>query len=510
MKITPVLLGVVFAQESGDYSDYEAPAAGGEDRWDSWGSDNNFLMASGERTFGSTKTVQAVTCWESNNMGDLRHYNTETDSFGWGNVHHGHDQAADSTLLTNDDSDFQVGTLYVDHGMGGTVVNQIDLHSAEAFDNRYSGCIYEVPDWTYSSSTYNVKWEVHYGHDGTNPQENGIDSTVSGTPIRINWWHYFNAHVFAGGSTKTHYITMANPQYEGLGYLNFIATFAKSSTGTWSSDAFYNNRVTINHNVEDTVTDLYSAGSAFKVEQGDSNETWYSDFSGSNWTTSRAALSSFPHNDLGKDFRFNVRVLHHGGDGDPSNGSGKDSYYFYRINKIAINFPYIVRCPKENRNMAADGTSSESYRCMDSANYNGHRGWYDNQHNNHDSTLKRENQHFYRETLGGTSASANFCTTARSDGEWYQCGDAYHVDGLMNTYDEAAQKEFGTHQEFWFQFFYHFDLTSRGTKTNPAISGSTTSFEHYNYPNILFNAFEVSSVTLSCDTNNVFNGNTCS
>ena len=80
----------------------------------------------------------------------------------------------------------------------------------------------------------------------------------------------------------------------------------------------------------------------------------------------------------------------------------------------------------------------------------------------------------------------------------------------MNTYDEAAQKEFGTHQEFWFQFFYHFDLTSRGTKTNPAISGSTTSFEHYNYPNILFNAFEVSSVTLSCDTNNVFNGNTCS
>ena len=44
MKITPVLLGVVFAQESGDYSDYEAPATG-EDRWDSWG--NDFLKGGG-------------------------------------------------------------------------------------------------------------------------------------------------------------------------------------------------------------------------------------------------------------------------------------------------------------------------------------------------------------------------------------------------------------------------------------------------------------------------------
>jgi len=508
MKIAPVFLGAVFAQESGDYSDYEAPAAAaGEDRWDSWGSDNNFLMASGERAFGTSEVVQAVTCWESNNMGDLRHYNTEVDSFGWSNVHHGHDQAADSNIVNGDESDFQVGTLYIDHG----ATNQIDLHSAEAFDNRYSGCIYEVPNWTYSSSTYNIKWQVHYGlaADGTTKTELGIDASFgTGNEIRVNWWHYFNAHVFANGSAMTHHITMANPQYEGLGYLNFIATFAKSSTAVFGTDAFYSNRITINHNVETTVTDNYSGGGAFSVEMGDNTETWYSAFTTNDWTTSNAAISSFPHNDLGKDFRFNVRVLHHGGDGNPADASGKDSYYFYRINKIGIVFPFVVRCPREARNVAAD-TAGDSFRCMDSANFNGHRGWYDNQTNDHATVQKNENLPFYLETLSGGTIGADFCTTARSDGEWYQCGTTYYVEGLMNTYDEAAQQEFGTHQEFWFQFFYNFELGSRGSKTTPAISASTTSFEHFNYPNILFNAFEVTSVTFECGNTNLYNSNLC-
>jgi len=517
MKIAPVLLGAVFAQESGDYSDYEAPATGGEDRWDSWGSDNNFLMGTAERAYGSSQTVQAVTCWESNNMGDLRHYNTQNDDgFGWSNVHHGHDQAADSNIVTGDESDYQIGTVYIDHGN----TNKVDQHSAEAFDNRYSGCIYEVNGWTYSSTTYNEKFQVTYGWNGSAVDQSGLDSSFSDS-IRINWWHYFNAHVFAGGSAQTHYIAMANPQYEGLGYLNFIATFAKAPSGqnTFGTNKYYSDRNHFNHNVEDTVTDNYSAGGAFEVKPG-TGEEWYSTYDGSSpktWTE-QAALSSFPHNDLGKDFRFNVRVLHKGGDGDPTNTSGKDSYYFYKINEIAITFPYVVRCPKELSHIASDGQTS-TFRCMDSANYNGHRGWYNNQTNDHATAAKNENLPFYLETLSGGSFSAGFCgantSDARSDGEWYQCGTSYTVKGLLNTYDEASQKEFGTHQEFWFQFFYHFELAQRmvggtGPPTITTTGGSpTTSFTHYNYPNLLFNAFEVSSVAFTCSTTNVYNSNGC-
>merc|ERR1711990_652096 len=40
---------------------------------------------------------------------------------------------------------------------------------------------------------------------------------------------------------------------------------------------------------------------------------------------SLAAVSSFPHNDLGRDFRFNIRILHHGGRGFPYNFLGNSA-----------------------------------------------------------------------------------------------------------------------------------------------------------------------------------------
>ena len=108
------------------------------------------------------------------------------------------------------------------------------------------------------------------------------------------------------------------------------------------------------------------------------------------------------------------------------------------------------------------------------------------------------------------ASGINVVTHTTSKGKLVQNFKKYLiVFSLMNTYDEAAQQEFGTHQEFWFQFFYNFELTSRGTKTNPAISASTTSFEHFNYPNILFNAFEVTSVTFECGNTNLYNSNLC-
>jgi len=540
MKIAPVLLGAIAAQESGDYSDYEAPAAAaGEDRWDSWGSDNNFLMGDSNdgRTY-TARTVLAVTCWESNNMGDLRHYNTQNDDgFGWSNIHHGHDQAADSNIVTGDETDYQVGTYYMDQV---ATPNKVDLHSAMAFDNRYSGCIYEVGSWTYDASSYNKWWLVAYGADSAGAHQSGSNTGIdeSGADnIRVNWWHYFNAHVLVtetatADTVLSHKIAMANPQYEGLGYLNFICTFAKTTVASSAADTYNTDRKTKNFNVHATATDNYSGGYAFSVGAGgaggasDTDEEWYSVFDPTatdTWITNYAAVSSFPHNDLGKDFRFNVRILHRGGDGDPRDLTGKDSYYFYRVNRIDIDFPYDVKCPRETNNVAADAargsTAGETFRCMDSANYNGHRGFSDTTTNLQTSNDDKENVAFYLETLANFGGSAGYCgATALSDGEWYQCGDQYHVEGLMNTYDEHAQQEFGTHQEFWFQFYYHFELTDHNTVNDDdsarTIAKGTTANDDvqsvpFNYPNILFNAFELKTVKYTCNTENVKNNNVC-
>lgn len=513
MKIAPVLLGAVFAQSSGDSEEvFES-----DDRWDSWGSDNTFLVNSEGKAYAGTydtadrKTVQAVTCWESNNMGDLAHYNTQNDDgFGWSNIHHGHDQAANQAHISTDDSDYQIGT-YVD-GQTTSSVNKQDLHSLLAYDNRYSGCIYEVPDWVYSATSYNIMWQVRYGYSGSALDATGIDSSVATTLIRTNWWHYFNAHVVISddatdtNDARLHYIAMANPSYEGLGYLNFIATYAKASTNDFTTHA-WQTRNAKNFNTQDTVTDLYSGGYAFDIIPGDTNAQWYSTYDSAGtatatagaWT-SFAAVSSFPHNDLGKDFRFNVRVLHKGGDGDPSDTNGKDSYYFYRINDIEIKFPYTVRCPREATHIATDIADSiaDTFRCMDSAGYNGHRAWDKATTNTQTTDEERENLPVYIETLADGlpgAPTAAMCTTEQADGRWYKCGSTYSVTGLLNTYDEHSQQEFGAHQEFWFQFEYHFEFT-----TLDASISATTNTDHkiYNLPNILFNAFELKTVTFAC------------
>ena len=515
MKIAPLVIGAVYGQ-SGDYSDYVAPAASaGEDRWDSWGVENSFNVAvdNSGRAYGTQGSPTAVTCWESNNMGDLKHYTSYTDT-PWSNDHHGHDQAADQSHISSDDSDAQVGTWYHLHGNSEPGK---DIHSAAAFDNRYSGCIYEKNNWNYSSSTYKWKWKVEYGHNGSAKTNDGIDANTGGDPIRANWWHYFNAHVFAGGSNAVHYIAMANPQYEGLGYLNFIVTFAKSAA---FNEGGYNggNRESKNFNTlpTDILTDNYSAGGSFEFFLGTSendNEDWYSDYSSGSWTTSNGALSSFPHNDLGKDFRFNVRVLTKLGDGGQSD---KDSYYFYKINKIDIDFPYVVRCPKENKHITAVDGSGATFRCMDAANHNGHRSW-DNRASNPASSSQTDaekyNEPTYIEDLSGgtfTNAASTICgSSAVAGGEWYQCGKNYEVKGLMNTYDERAQNEYGTYQEFWFQFHYHFEIDITTTSGNLIAVDGNGSVKPYNFPNILFNAFEVSTVTFTCDHSDLNNANQC-
>merc|ERR1719327_317206 len=435
------------------------------------------------------------------------------------------------------------------------------------------------------------------------------------------------------------------------------------------------------------------------------------------WFT-MAAVSSFPHNDLGQDFRFNIRILHYGGRGFPyyfgGNNAGnkhlaaddggqgnvpsgvalgtvsdttdfsifntqirylaQDSYYWYKVNTIQIAFPSYVRCPRYPKNILmdqqannanngvsdadfrTDGTYTitngslgdtlareerllDTFRCMDSANFNGHRGWDSSIPYNHEvadtyndsiylgydgpatnyNHRPTENYPYYLEQLTendgseyqglvvshneGHAASAAADLSAsqtkvydnehgficgpvppfnhlgapgrelnNSDykGEWYKCGQKYTVHGLMNTYDEHAQLEYGTMQEIWFQFWHHYVITwdtshtaAAGTDfwdkrnsntnryrspsgaTNPnqgwptgnkvfhdgahddvyfhmgnyknayagGVIGGTTDLIRYdhvhNFPNVLFNAFELRGIRFYCDDVNSFNSNTC-
>jgi len=97
-----------------------------------------------------------------------------------------------------------------------------------------------------------------------------------------------------------------------------------------------------------------------------------------NWSLDHdLVVSSFPHNNLGKDFRFNLRVLQGalaGASTDlPSSSAfftstkqGTNqiyrSYYFYKINQIDIRFPYFVAYAlhHENRGHGLDTTETRT------------------------------------------------------------------------------------------------------------------------------------------------------
>ena len=78
----------------------------------------------------------------------------------------------------------------------------------------------------------------------------------------------------------------------------------------------------------------------------------------------------------------------------------------------------------------------------------------------------------------------------------------------MNTYDEQAQNEYGVYQEFWFQFYYHFELDITSTSVN-SVASTNGAVKPYNFPNILFNAFEVTSVAFTCSNAGRKNPNIC-
>ena len=195
---------------------------------------------------------------------------------------------------------------------------------------------------------------------------------------------------------------MANPTYEGLGFLNFVATYHDSWEDTnaghqghrfqssYEKAALYDNAGK-NHycaktnscllirsltffldyyiftkcliNTENSFSGNWWLSDKGGIVDTDANAvTWHlpcnttggtTDCSNTTWKVSNRhkglAISSFPHNQLGKDFRFNIRTLHTMGHGRQrallrSNTSTNTaySYFFYGINEIHIYFPEYV------------------------------------------------------------------------------------------------------------------------------------------------------------------------
>jgi len=546
MKLAPYLLGVISAQGSGDY-DYavdegDRGAYGGSygGSYSSGYQQPSYSFNYGGRT-GTQLTVHAVTCWESNNMGTHGTVNTEhtnhffdsNDGYGWNHVHQGHETSVGTIHVHLPDSATPTDAPKDTNG----AQSALDYHSELAFDHRLSGCIYEAAGWDYNAKTYNRYHTMDYGV-GSNAS-NGYDSN-NGELFPV-WWHYFNAHVLPSPSNgglngAGHKLVMANPTYEGLGYLNFIVTFLKSTdqtnpVGQGSTEREMNgndhNNADVNH------TDLYSNGDAFTLTlynddtnpctsrsnalSSNNNECWYSLYSTSadDWENSETnvAISSFPHNDLGKDFRFNLRILHHLGEGD--SGHFYDSYYWYRVNQITIVFPYIVSCPYDISGSSASNGSNGNmviHKCMDSAGLNGHVFWQDSGDGTNGAGHGTRNAAYIETFTGTTNAESHFAGVCNNTGSFlrgqHACGTTYNVKGLMNAYDEYAQQEYGTHQEHWFQFYYKFrngDDSNGSSNAGAAGDLDDTNLYIYNYPNKLFNAFEVKSITIACDAPGVNN-----
>jgi hypothetical protein len=90
-------------------------------------------------------------------------------------------------------------------------------------------------------------------------------------------------------------------------------------------------------------------------------------------------VSSFPHNNLGKDFRFNLRVLQGALTSTAITGTSSNwatqaffyeakspanqiyrSYYFYKINQIDIRFPYYVAYALHHENRGMEGDAARA------------------------------------------------------------------------------------------------------------------------------------------------------
>ena len=352
---------------------------------------------------------------------------------------------------------------------------------------RHAGCLYEKSDWHYGHQTFDSVYTAAYyqgysDFNGNNPVAAYVDNDLSGAEIvEPVWWHFFNAHVLPNGSAgvsntprsdmapndngfrnvreqRSIPLVMANPAYEGLGYLNFVVEykytdfgvgddyreFIDSSPGGNAPNAVHGKETYRaindcseandgqecagwgnNNNNWDGVHgfyyyDLYMGSWAITKAQ---SRTWtvypFNDVSGSmggaltsnpwslytgvnswynvnhdgnevtDWSRYMdLSVSSFPHNNLGKDFRFNLRVLQGLKDAaglspetqafQQAGNTAYYSYYFYKINEIAIEFPFPVAYALYNENRkspTSGGNGATTGSRIDAIDVAGDKWW---------------------------------------------------------------------------------------------------------------------------------------
>jgi hypothetical protein len=467
---------------------------------------------------------------------------------------------------------------------------------------RHAGCLYEVPDYFYGATTFNTKRFLSYSDDEHDYPSTTVNLNSSGTNTRVHWVHVFNAHIhisdrtqdefdpagtnggtgfngycdnaidnpitkntcFDGDNIHTFAVVMANPTYEGLGFLNFVATY-HDVFNPETSDGYSGHRFKSNYDKSALYENSgYWHLSSIGTVMG-SSPTWHlpCDKNGcatTNWTSDNnllhkgLAISSFPHNQLGKDFRFNIRTLHQMGDGyyratlrdNASSTNIAYSYFFYAISTIQITFPEYVghvndcwrqrnsgKCTSDmvhqiivdqssvqttskspqnklgdiaygNHQFTATLTDSDQadfyHRCVDGSDITD--GFY--KFNNCASWCKNSGQY-----LNGHNSNTQTTITNHAGNTNNFCGDTLTISGMLQTYDELHLRQYGTIQEIWVQLMYaysHPTLIETKSVEVPNADGDleatdkevvTQGFESP-FPNVFFSAPQVLAVKASC------------
>jgi len=562
---------------------------------------------------------------------------------------------------------------------------------------RHAGCLYEKSNWVYGHDTFDkvflASYYQGYGdydraaatptyHNAYEETSASLDNVRGAGEVEPVWWHFFNAHILpnnqGGAATvpvnnvlpsaaaflqpdqqKSIPLVMANPAYEGLGYLNFVVEyknkdkqvgdsyleFIDSSPGTftnveayqsvetyrkindctasagqecagWGNNlnswqgvhgAYYydlwmgswlinmgrdNNAGTGGQEAERqwTIFPLKADGTSTTGDWSETVDGWSMDTydrtadGATAWSTNYdLVVSSFPHNNLGKDFRFNLRLLMSikdtGGDQPATSGFREDgtannffSYYFYKINKIQIDFPFNVAYALYHEGRG-DGTTTTGTRIDSGIATEGK--WWETLNQDADNHPGKGAGADYKKPLDGSTAEntntfsstnkgldyqfmhrsaaddnkniippVDLGTHAGPNGEFHRirgyikseatltnapdwcdsnddgrnivleqlCGKQFFIEGLMNTYDERRGQR-GTYQEIWVQLQYAIGTDGRDGRTGCANGDASCDAANDPFqspwPYNHFMASEIVKIIATCDLTDVNNANTC-
>jgi len=596
MKLLPLACFAAATAQSGDY-EYDAVD---DDRhygynsygnYDDYGHSSSYSFGSGRVAGSFQQFAVALNCWPANFDTDtLMMRDTANDSpaenheFGplhvYGSEKHSK-YAGGTGAFTYEDPGFRAGMgghYHYGHSHNEATWNSQPSNWVHYHSARHAGCLYEIADFSYNAVSWNRIFHMYYynGYYQSTVKTNTVAANSDGIVYAPNWVHFFNAHVLPGqgagqGSldpnTQTDAnsirLVMANPQYEGLGWLNFVATYSNSaksigqayeefadSTHVTTIDGSFPagvdtyvkiNDVSVQQTAGTTGNYYYDAWMGTWEMNMDTAATWETSYDESSGDVSFGAsggfsVSSFPHNELGKDFRFNLRILL-----ADANTPARKMYYLYKINQITITFPEAVAYALYNDGRAASAGLMDGGDTSGGMNVQG-AGLYNVQNNNSRNNIippldlgshvdggiegadpKHLCMGYLSSATGdfgnaGQDGFSHFCAdpstacaitdlTCNASGMETLCSKKFYITGLMNTYSQRLGGQRGTYQEVWVQLSYAMEQHS--VNTADSLVENSKDQVSSPFPYLHFCAHEVASVSFQCSTENVVNGNDC-